>query len=97
MEILLDFTGNLINPTAPATTEKSVFNSVVSTPGSRYLLGDMNIFYLKNISLDPEIMLIPLKIIPHGIIDAYNLTALIYDQGWTYMRIEKGMYGLKKI
>ena len=29
------------------------------------------------------------------IIDAYNLTSLIDDQGWIYMRIEKGMYGLK--
>ena len=41
-------------------------------------------------------MRIPLKIIPQEIIDAYNITELIDDQGWIYMRIEKGMYGLKK-
>ena len=40
-------------------------------------------------------MRIPLKIVPREIIDAYNLTALVYDQGWIYMRIKKGMYGLK--
>ena len=41
-------------------------------------------------------MRIPLKIIPQEIIDAYNLTALVDDQGWTYMRNDKGMYGLKQ-
>ena len=40
-------------------------------------------------------MRIPLKIIPQEIIDAYDLTALVDYQGWIYMRIEKGMYGLK--
>ena len=41
-------------------------------------------------------MRIPLKIIPREIIDAHNLTELVYDQGWIYMRIKKGMYGLKQ-
>ena len=41
-------------------------------------------------------MRIPLKIIPQEIIEACNLTALVDDKGWIYMRIEKGMYGLKK-
>ena len=40
-------------------------------------------------------MRIPLKIIPQEIVNAYNLTALVDDQGWIYMRIEKGVYGLK--
>ena len=29
-------------------------------------------------------------------IDAYNLTSLVDDQGWIYMCTKKGMYGLKK-
>ena len=41
-------------------------------------------------------MRIPLKIIPQLIIDAYNLVTLVDKQGWIYMRIEKGMYGLKQ-
>ena len=39
-------------------------------------------------------MRIPLKIIPQEIIDVYNLTELVNEQGWIYMRIKKGMYGL---
>ena len=34
-------------------------------------------------------MRIPLKIIPQEIIDTYDLRALVDDQGWIYMRIEK--------
>ena len=39
---------------------------------------------------------ITLKIIPQEIIDDYNLTALVDDQGWVCMRIKKGMYSLKQ-
>ena len=40
-------------------------------------------------------MRIPLKIIPQEIIDTYEPKALVDNQGWIYMRIEKGVYGLK--
>ena len=93
---LLAFTGNFSAPTASVTTEKCVFNSVVSTPGARCLLADIKHFYLNNILPDPEFMLIPLKIIPQEIIDTYDINALVDDQGWIYMRTEKGMYWLKE-
>ena len=92
---LLDSTGNLSTPTTSVTTEKCVFNSVVSTPGARCILADIKHFYLNKILPDPEFMRIPLKIIPQEIIDTYDLAALVDDQGWIYMRIKKGMYGLK--
>ena len=41
-------------------------------------------------------MRIPLKIIPQEIIDVYNITKLVDNQEWIYMRIKKGMYGLKQ-
>ena len=78
---LLDFTGDISAPTTSATTANCVFNSVVSTPGARCLLADIKHFYLNNILPDPEFMRIPLKIIPHEIIEAYNLTILIDNQG----------------
>ena len=93
---LLDFTGNLSALPASVTTENCVFNIVVSTPGARCLLDDIKNFYLNNILPDPEFMRIPLKIIPQEIIDAYDLTSLVDDQGWIYIRTEKGMYGLKQ-
>ena len=41
-------------------------------------------------------MSIPLKIIPHDIIDTYDLNALVDNQGWIYMRTEKVIYDLKQ-
>ena len=92
---VLDFTGNVRSPTASLTTAKQAFNSVVSTPGARCLWAEIKHFYLNIILQDPDFMRIPLKIIPQEIIDAYNLTEMVYNQGWIYMRIEKGFYGLK--
>ena len=92
----LYFTGNISAPTASVTTEKCVFNSVVSTLGYRCLLADIKHFYLNNILPDPKFMRVPLKIVPQEIIDTYYLKALVDDQGWIYMCIEKGMYGLKQ-
>ena len=92
---LLDFTGNLSDPTALVTTSKHVFNSMVSTPGERCLLANIKHFYLNNALPDPKFMRILLKITPQEIIDAYNLTALVDNQGWIHIHIEKGMYGIK--
>ena len=92
----LDFMGNLRAPTASVTTEKCVFNSVLSTQGARCLFSNIKHFYLNNVLPDPEFMRIPLKIISQEIIDDYNLTALVDNRGWIHMCIKKGMYGLKK-
>ena len=54
---------------------------------------DISNFYL-NTPLDKyEYMRLRLDIIPQEIIDAYNLTDLMHD-GWIYIEIRKGMYGL---
>ena len=60
------------------------------------MLANIKHFYLNNILSNPEFMRIPLKIIPREIIDAYNLNALVNNQGWIHMRIKKGMYSLKQ-
>ena len=59
-------------------------------------MADIKHFYLNNILPDQEFMHIPLKIIPHEIVDMYNLVTLVDNQGWIYMRIKKNMYGLKQ-
>ena len=69
---------------------------MVSTPRARFILDDNKHFYFNNILPHPEFMRISFKIIAQEIIDAYNLTALLDDQGWIYIHIEKGMYGIKQ-
>jgi hypothetical protein len=40
-----------------------------------------------------EYMCIPTKLIPHDIIEQYNLLPLVSD-GHVYIEVQKGMYGL---
>ena len=41
-------------------------------------------------------MKLQISIIPKEIIEAYNLYNIQYNNGWVYMKIYKGMYGLKQ-
>ena len=41
-------------------------------------------------------MHIPLKKFPQENFGVYNLDTLVDNQGWIYMSINKGIYGLKK-
>ena len=41
-------------------------------------------------------MRIPYNIMPQDIIDKYNLTEKVCEDGFIYIKIKKGMYGLKK-
>ena len=93
---LLSFIGNLSAPTASITTAKCVFNSVISTPNAKCLTADFKHLYLNNKLPSPEFMRLPLKIISQEIIETYKLDTLVDDQGWVYIRIDKGMYGLKQ-
>jgi hypothetical protein len=43
---------------------------------------------------DPEYMRLRLNIIPEEIIVKYNLRDLVDEEGWVYIEIRKGMYGL---
>ena len=92
---LLDYPGAVSTKTADITTCKCLFNSVVSTPGAKYMTVDIKNFYL-NTPLDQyEYMRIPLDLIPEEVINEYNLRD-IANKGNIYMEIQQGMYGLKQ-
>ena len=80
-------------PTAALTTAKLLFNSVISTPGARFLTFDLKNFYLKTPLPTPRFMRMKLDILPEEIIVKYNLRAIAHN-GWVYFRIKRGMYGL---
>ena len=93
---LLNFPGLLSTPTATVTTAKCLFNSVISTPGAKCLVADVKNFYLNNDLPNPEYMKLHLHIIPQEIIDEYALHDLLDKYGWVYLKIVKGIYGLKQ-
>eukprot|EP00804_Cyclotella_cryptica_P004359 CCRYP_017999-RA/>CCRYP_017999-RA protein AED:0.23 eAED:0.24 QI:0/0/0/1/0/0/4/0/900 len=93
--------GNLINypndvgtPTANLLLIKILLNSVISTPGAKFATADMSNFYLMTPLKQPEYAKIKLSDIPEEIIDEYNLHAKATPDGWVYIMVVRGMYGL---
>jgi hypothetical protein len=91
---LIDFPGNKSTPTVDLLTAKLLINSTISTPGAMFLGIDLANFYLNTPMADPEYMHLRLDIIPEEIIVKYNLWELVDKDGWVYIEIWKGMYGL---
>ena len=60
------------------------------------MTADIKDFFLASPMADPEFMRILLKHIPEDIILQYNLRELVDDNGYIYIKITKGMYGLKQ-
>jgi hypothetical protein len=90
---LIDYPRDTHAPTADITTFKLQANSTLSTPNARLCCADI-IFKNLNTPMDrSEYMRIPLQLIPQEIIDKYNLLPLVHN-GYVYIRIDKGMYGL---
>jgi hypothetical protein len=72
---------------------KILWNSVVSTYGARFACCDIENMYLATPLDRFEYMRMPVALIPDEIIQYYNLQSKIKN-GFVYMEIRKGMYGL---
>eukprot|EP00804_Cyclotella_cryptica_P022238 CCRYP_017928-RA/>CCRYP_017928-RA protein AED:0.26 eAED:0.26 QI:0/0/0/1/1/1/3/0/814 len=93
--------GNLINypddvgtPTANMLLVKIFLNSVISTRGARFANADIANFYLMTPLKRPEYAKIRLSNIPEEIMEEYNLREKATPDGWVYIKVIRGMYGL---
>jgi hypothetical protein len=91
----LDYSGDVATSTAYITTFKILINSTLSTKDAAMMMMDINNYYLGNRLPRFEYMKMPLSRFPEEIIQKYNLHALAVD-GWVYIEIRKGVYGLKQ-
>jgi hypothetical protein len=89
----INYPGDVSISTADMTTAKILFNSVISTPDARFMCTDVKDFYLNTPMARYEYMRLPLRILPQEIVDQYELLPPVND-GWIYVEIRKGMYGL---
>lgn len=89
----IDYPGNVSTKTADLQTAKILFNSVISTPGAKFMSLDIKDFYLNTPMARPEYLRVALKDIPSAIIAHYGLDLLAVN-GFVYCEINKGMYGL---
>ena len=94
--LLTDYPGEISTDTAGLELIKIHWNSVISTPGARYMTMDISNMYL-NTPLDRyEYMRMNIKDLPQEIIDEHNLKDLADKDGWVYMEIRRAMYGLRQ-
>jgi hypothetical protein len=92
---ILDYSVDVATSTADITTFKIIINSTLSTKEAVMMMMDIKNYYLGTLLPRFEYMKVLLSHFPEEIVQKYNLNALAVD-GWVYIEIRKGMYGLKQ-
>jgi hypothetical protein len=92
---ILDYSGNVTTSMADITTFNIMINSTLSTEDAAMMMMDIKNYYLGTPLPRFEFRKMLLSRFPEEIIQKYNLNALAVD-GWVYIEILKGMYGLKQ-
>ena len=90
------FPGDTGTPTAEMLLVKIMLNSVVSTPGARFMSIDIKNFYLATPMKRYEYIKIKLNTLPDEIIREYKLANIATPDGAVYVEVRKGMYELPK-
>ena len=91
----LDFCSDASSVATSLATVTLPLNSVVSKKGAKSTTANIKYFFYASFLTDPKCMKIKLRIIPQEIIDQYQIQDL-EENGWVYMKIVKGMPGLKQ-
>ncbi len=74
-------------------SSKILWNSVISTPDAHFAGANIKNMYLETLLDRFEYMKMPIALLPADIIEHYKLLEKAID-GYMYMEIRKGMYGL---
>jgi hypothetical protein len=90
----LDYSGDVATSTADITTFKILINSTLSTEDAAMMMMYIKSYYIGTPLPRSEYIKLLLSRFPEEIIQKYNLNALAVN-GWVYIDIRKGMYGLK--
>jgi hypothetical protein len=90
----VNFPGDCGTPTVDMVTVKLYLNSVISTKGAHYCTIDLKDFYRMTPMTRPEYMHMKIKGLPKEFITMYNLADKATSDGYVYIKIQKGMYGL---
>jgi hypothetical protein len=90
---LIDYPFELTTHTADMVSSKILWNSVISTKGAHFAGFNIKNMYLKTPLDQFEYMKMPITLFPATIIAHYSLNEKVLN-GYVYMEIRKGMYGL---
>ena len=94
----LTYNGDPSSPAISLLDLKIHLNSVISDArkGARYLTSDIINYFLNNPMANFQYMRIHLKDIPNEVVVEYSLLSIAAASGYIYVKIIKGMYGLKE-
>ena len=94
----LDYPNDPASPAAGLLETKLLLNSVISDAhkGARFMSMDLKDHFLASPMDRPEYMRIHRRHIPPDIFEKYNLNTVVTIDGFVYIKIKKGMYGLKQ-
>ena len=81
-------------PTADLLTVKLLLNSVIFTKNSKFMTLDIKNFYLNTPLTRYEYLRHRLDNFPEDVIAQYNLKDIVTSDGYVYIEVQKGMYGL---
>ena len=86
------------SPAASLLETKILINSVISDAktGARFMSLDLKDYFLATPMERPEYMKVLLKYFPTDIQEKYKLQEKVTPTGYIYIKINKGMYGLKQ-
>ena len=94
----LEYPDDVSSPTASLLESKLLFNSKISDlrRGAIFMSCDLKYFPLKIPLSREEYMIIHPKYFPPDIRDRYEIERLISADGYVYIKIVKGIYGLNQ-
>ncbi len=86
------------SPATDLLETKILLNSVISDAdkGARFMSADLKDHFLASPMERPEYMKIPLSRFPEDIIEQYDLRNKVCKDGYIWIKIKRGMYGLKQ-
>ncbi len=90
----INYTGDCGTPTANLLTIKLLLNSVVSTPGARFMTIDIKDFYLNTLMPRYKYMQLKLSDLPSDFFKQNGLAVKVNGDGYINVEIRRGMYGL---
>jgi hypothetical protein len=90
----INYPGDCGTPTAALLTVKLLLNSVISTKGAKFMTLDIANFYLMTPLKRKEYVRMRMSDFPPDVVDHYKLKDKVTPDGFVYVAIKRGMYGL---
>ena len=90
----MHYLGDCGTPTVDLLTVKLLINSVISAANAKFMTIDIKYFYLNTAMPRYEYMRLKLGDLPGNFIKEYRLADKFTKDGYVYVEICRGMYGL---